>query len=264
MNGKFSQIQRTFSCRWSAVPDVDDRVDVGGDAHLGDVLEAADQHVPRAAILRDEVVDLAPVAVQRDVDVRQAGVDAALEEVLVGELLPVGDHAAEELPLARVRERREQQLGGARLPARQDHAVVAHLDELIDVAAHLGLVEMHAGRRVTAEVALLVAVPRELEVAEVRHRRSSPFERDLAPLRGFLARALALLAFLLRELDQRLDGGRLRRREPGQARPDRLQRLAVADARQRRRPEREQLRRRVLRPRAFAQRLRAPRSPDRG
>jgi len=43
--------------------------------------------------------------------------------------------------------------------------------------------------------------------------------------------------------------------EPGQARPDRLQRPAVADARQRRRPESEQLRRRVLRPRAFAERL---------
>ena len=67
---------------------------------------------------------------------------------------------------------------------------------------------MHAGRRITAEVALLVAVPRELQVAEVRHR--STLEGDLTPLGGFLARALALLFLPLRELDQWLDGGGLR------------------------------------------------------
>src|SRR5438552_8073464 len=237
-----------------AVVDVDDGVDVGGDSHLGNVLETADEQVPRSAILRDEVVDFAPVAVERDVDVGQAGVDAALEEVLLGQLLAVGDHATEELLLARVRERREEQLGDARLPAGEDHAVVAHLDEPIDVAAQLGLVEMYAGRRVTAELALLVAVPRELEVAEVRHPRSSPLDRGARP-RGLLAGAFTQLARALRELDQRLDGGRLGRGEPGQARPDGLQRLAVADARRRGRPQGEQLRRRVLRPRAFAERL---------
>jgi hypothetical protein len=196
------------------------------------------------------------------VDVRQAGVDAALEEVLVGELLAVGDHAAEELrsrAYASAGSSSSEVLGS---PPGQDHAVVAHLDELIDVAAHLGLVEMHAGRRVTAEVALLVAVPRELEVAEVRHVRSSPL--DDPALRGFLASAFAQLARLLRELDQRLDGGRLGWGEPGQARAHGLERLPVADARQRRRaggPAAAPTRSLPTRLRGAAA---AARSPDRG
>src|SRR5690349_7686605 len=95
---------------------------------------------------------------------------------------------------------------------------------------------MHAGRRVTAEVTLLVAIPGELQVAEIRHRapRSVPDQRG-ATRRRFLPGLLAQLARTLCELDQRLDRDRLRRREPGQARRDRLERLAVADTRQRRR-----------------------------
>src|SRR5205085_11995887 len=71
----------------------------------------------------------------------------------------------------------------------------------------------------------------------------------------FLAGALAQLVSALRELDERLDRGRVRCREARQARRDWLQRLAVADARERRRPHGAELRRRVLRPRPLAQRL---------
>src|SRR5437868_9070759 len=98
---------------------------------------------------------------------------------------------------------------------------------------------MDAGRWVTAEVTLLVAVPRELEIAEVRHVRPSPFH-DPA-LRGLLASAFAQLARLLCELDQRLGGRRFGWGEPGQARAHGLERLPIADARQRRRPKHQQL-----------------------
>ena len=155
-----------------AVVDVDHRVDVAGDAHLGHVTEALHEHVPRAFVLSDVVVYLATVAVQRNVDVGEAGVDAAFEERLVGQHLAVGDHAAEEFLLARVRQRRKQQLGDARLAAGEDDAVVPHVDQLIDVGAHRFLGEVDAGGRITAELTLLVTVPRELQVTEVGHRAS--------------------------------------------------------------------------------------------
>lgn len=75
------------------------------------------------------------------------------------------------------------------------------------------------------------------------------------PLRSFPACARALLALLPGQLDERLDRGRLWRREARQARRDRLQRLAVANARRGRRMEREQLRGRVFRPGAATQGL---------
>ena len=223
----------------------------------GTLLQALHQDVPGAAVLRDEVVHLAPVAVQRDVDVGQAGVDAALEEGLVGQLLAVGDHAAEQLALARVGQRREEQLGDARLAAGQDDAVVAHLDQAIDVGAHLLFVEMHAGRRITAELALLVAVARELQVAEIGHRTaSSPPQAGGGLLLQLLAGAArAPRAPCARMLDQRLDRRRLRRRKARQARRHRLERLAVAQTLRRLRPQAQHLRRGVVGPRAVAQRI---------
>ena len=124
--------------------------------------------------------------------------------------------------------------------------------------AHLGLVEMHAGRRITAELALLVAVARELQVAEIRHRRSSRLRARpgaAAPPPG-AARSRSSRVFCANSINGSI-GRRLRRREPGQARrrparsgwPSR-RRAAAASA-----GARSICAAGVLRPRAVAQRL---------
>lgn len=106
---------------------VDHRVDVTSDAHLRYVSQRGDQVVPGARVLGDEVVHLAAVAVDRDVNVAQPGVHGAAEEVAIRQSLTVGDHAAVETALAGVAQRRKQQRRGGRLAAGQDHAVVAEL-----------------------------------------------------------------------------------------------------------------------------------------
>ena len=117
------------------VVDVDDGVDVARDPHLRDVLECANQVLPRPGVLRDEVVDLGAIAVQRHVDVREARRDGLLEEASIGEALPVGDHPTVEAALLRVAQRRQEQRRERGLAAREDDAVVLQLDQVIDLGA---------------------------------------------------------------------------------------------------------------------------------
>src|SRR5262249_29347136 len=126
-----------------------------------------------------------------------------------------------------------------------------------DVAAQLLLVEVHAGGRITAELALLVAVASELQITEIRHRAlSSSLEAgDRLFLQCRLAAALARFAPGACLLDERLHRCRLRRRESRSARRRRLERLAVAPALRRLRAHAQHLRLGVVGPRPFAQRL---------
>jgi hypothetical protein len=109
------------------------------------------------------------LALRPHVDVLQAGVDTLAEELWIAEQLAVGDHPIEQAALGRVLERGDEHRRHRRFAARQDDAVVPHVDEVIDHRPHLFFGEVDARGRVAAEPAVLQTVSRELEISQVRH-----------------------------------------------------------------------------------------------
>ena len=92
--------------------------------------------------------------------------------------------------------KKQRRQGG--FPARQDHPVVAHVGKIIDEPAHLLFGEVHARGWVRAKSTVLIAVARELEIAEVRHAAFIPCATaEISACVGFPPQRLARLAILL-------------------------------------------------------------------
>ncbi len=151
---------------------VDHLIDVHLDARLVRVVDGGEGALECSGCSSQLGLDLGPHRVDAHVHELQPRIGHLLRERSVGQAVSIGDHPDVQPTLARVGGDAGKLRMERRLPAGEDHAEITPLGEVVDQQPHRLEVVRVGRRRVGAEATEVVAVPDDLDVAEVGQARS--------------------------------------------------------------------------------------------